>query len=194
MSARASASRAGGRRGGGLNDSQLCAVGPGLRSPQRWSFPPASISLGSCSLLSIQPFLLTFVFSEPVLNTTGFSFPPRPTLSRLQPGMFWGKLLFHEFVALFVSFNIFYISIIFSFVTFTGQWRVVILVTVSFFFKLHYQKSNRFFDSFILGPPCFFLFFISTPPCPSVYGRSFKHCFVKPCGVHLLLEKRASRI
>lgn len=36
--------RCGGRRGG-LNDSQHCAVGPGLQSPQRWSFPPASISL-----------------------------------------------------------------------------------------------------------------------------------------------------
>lgn len=31
--------RCGGRRGG-LNDSQHCAVGPGLQSPQRWSFPP----------------------------------------------------------------------------------------------------------------------------------------------------------
>lgn len=54
--------RCGGRRGG-LNDSQHCAVGPGLQSPQRWSFPPASISLAvslhstrSSSSLSIQPF------------------------------------------------------------------------------------------------------------------------------------------
>lgn len=54
--------RCGGRRGG-LNDSQHCAVGPGLQSPQRWSFPPASISLAvslhstrSSSPLSIQPF------------------------------------------------------------------------------------------------------------------------------------------
>lgn len=52
----------GGRRGG-LNDSQHCAVGPGLQSPQRWSFPPASISLAvslhstrSSSSLSSQPF------------------------------------------------------------------------------------------------------------------------------------------
>lgn len=28
-----------------MNDGQHCAVGPGLQSPQRWSFPPASISL-----------------------------------------------------------------------------------------------------------------------------------------------------
>lgn len=60
--------RCGGRRGG-LNDSQHCAVGPGLQSPQRWSFPPASISLSPSpstlnnaqlrSFLSIQPFRST---------------------------------------------------------------------------------------------------------------------------------------
>lgn len=54
--------RCGGRRGG-LNDSQHCAVGPRPQSPQRWSFPPASISLAvslhstrRSSSLSIQPF------------------------------------------------------------------------------------------------------------------------------------------
>lgn len=62
VSQRESRCRCGGRRGG-LNDSQHCAVGPGLQSPQRWSFPPASISLAvslhsarSSSSLSIQPF------------------------------------------------------------------------------------------------------------------------------------------
>lgn len=65
VSRRESRCRCGGRRGG-LNDSQHCAVGPGLQSPQRWSFPPASISLAvslhstrssnSSSSLSIQPF------------------------------------------------------------------------------------------------------------------------------------------
>lgn len=39
LSRRESPRRCGGRRGG-LNDSQHCAVGPGLQSPQRWSFPP----------------------------------------------------------------------------------------------------------------------------------------------------------
>lgn len=64
--------RCGGRRGG-LNDSQHCAVGPGLQSPQRWSFPPASISLAvslhstrSSSSLSIQPvrYAETSIFSR----------------------------------------------------------------------------------------------------------------------------------
>lgn len=94
--------RCGGRRGG-LNDSQHCAVGPGLQSPQRWSFPPASISLAvslhstrSSSSLSIQPFrhaetsryFFPDLVSEPKPRAIILSFTPAgsPTLvRRLQP-------------------------------------------------------------------------------------------------------------
>lgn len=90
--------RCGGRRGG-LNDSQHCAVGPGLQSPQRWSFPPASISLAvslhstrSSSPLSIQPFRYaeTSTFFSPRPSHRCFSnlpmaFSVRPTMTDLQP-------------------------------------------------------------------------------------------------------------
>ena len=91
--------RCGGRRGG-LNDSQHCAVGPGLQSPQRWSFPPASISLAvslhstrSSSSLSIQPFRYaeTSIFFPDLaplfLNPTRaiIFYSRRPAMSDIQP-------------------------------------------------------------------------------------------------------------
>ncbi len=90
--------RCGGRRGG-LNDSQHCAVGPGLQSPQRWSFPPASISLAvslhstrSSSSLSLHPTisLRGDIFSDlapAFLNPTegDYFYSRRPNLSDLRP-------------------------------------------------------------------------------------------------------------
>lgn len=91
--------RCGGRRGG-LNDSQHCAVGPGLQSPQRSSFPPASISL-AVSLhstrrsfsLSIQPFRyaatsMFFPASHRCFRTQPLVvifYPRGPALTVLQP-------------------------------------------------------------------------------------------------------------
>lgn len=60
--------RCGGRRGG-LNDSQHCAVGPGLQSPQRWSFPPPP---------SHSPSPSTQHAAAPLSPSNHFATPRRP--------------------------------------------------------------------------------------------------------------------
>lgn len=69
--------RCGGRRGG-LNDSQHCAVGPGLQSPQRWSFPPASISLRRLPPLTAQQLLSLHPTISPRRRDTRIFSPRRP--------------------------------------------------------------------------------------------------------------------
>lgn len=64
--------RCGGRRGG-LNDSQHCAVGPGLQSPQRWSFPPPP---------SHSPSPSTQHAAAPLSPSNHFATPRRSAVSR----------------------------------------------------------------------------------------------------------------
>lgn len=84
--------RCGGRRGG-LNDSQHCAVGPGLQSPQRWSFPPPPSHSPSPSTqhaaAPLSPSNQPFRYAETsAVSRRGATVPVslhRPTLSTLRP-------------------------------------------------------------------------------------------------------------
>lgn len=92
VSRRESRRRCGGRRGG-LNDSQHCAVGPGLQSPQRWSFPPPPSHSPSPSTqhaaAPLSPSNQPFRYAETSAGSRRGATVPvslhRPTLSDLRP-------------------------------------------------------------------------------------------------------------